>query len=227
MQHFTGSIHGIKSDWDKNLKPFSVSSDISQTIFSQLVAAYSTPTRFYHNLNHIQQVLLTIEEISQQDFQLKLIPLDFSIIRCAAWFHDVIYNSKSDNNEKNSANYAQLALKQLPLPIAMIERVKVLILATEITQVLPKKLDSQILRDADLAILGATEINYQAYTKAIRQEYAWIPEPVYRLKRKQILQHFIQQKQIYLTPPMFRKYEAIARHNLQIEISFLSSECET
>lgn len=223
MQHFTGSIHALKSQWDRAMKPFKVNPHLSQNLFIELVAAYSNPKRFYHNLNHVKQVLTTIEEIRQHRLTPQLTTLDFSIIRVAAWFHDIFYDPKSDDNEEKSANYAELALNQLKLPIAPIRRIKTLILQTKTHQASANELDCQILLDADLAILGTAELDYYSYAYAIRQEYSWIPDQIYRPKRKQILQNFCQRERLYLTNPMFNQFEERARQNLHLEISLLSS----
>jgi len=206
------------------LQPFQVSPRFSQKVFLDLVRAYSTVGRFYHTLEHIQLVLKVIEEIRRQSTPQTLLVINLPAIQLAAWFHDVIYDSKSKDNEEKSAEYAAATLTRLGIPINTVECVKNLILHTKNHQAPSTDIDSQILLDADLAILGASELEYKTYAQGIRQEYAWVADELYRMIRIQVLQIFLQRERIYLTPQLFGKLEAKARLNLQAEIAALSSQ---
>lgn len=215
MKPDTTSIEALKSSWETLLQSFIVDPRISQKIFFELVTAYSSTGRFYHTLKHIQQILEAIE-------QMRPLAKNFPAIQLAAWFHDLIYNSKSQDNEERSAEYAVTALTQLKIPITTVESVQVLILNTKNHQAATSDIDSQILLDADLAILGSPELEYKAYTQAIRQEYSWVNEQSYIVGRQQVLSDFLQRKRIYLTKQMFLSLEADARRNMQNEILDLS-----
>jgi len=215
MKPDTISIEALKSSWENLLQSFIVDPRISQKIFFELVTAYSSTGRFYHTLKHIQQILGTIE-------QMRTLAQNFPAIQLAAWFHDVIYNSKSQNNEERSAEYAVTALTKLKIPLTTVEIVQNFILNTKNHQAAPSDIDSQILLDADLAILGSPNLEYKAYTQAIRQEYSWVNEQSYIVGRQQILSNFLQRKRIYLTKQMFLGLEADARRNMQNEILDLS-----
>jgi predicted metal-dependent HD superfamily phosphohydrolase len=75
-----------------------------------------------------------------------------------------------------------------------------------------------VLLDADLAILGASEIDYQAYAVSIRREYAWVPEPEYRKGRRQVLERFLTRPRIF---HFLSHLEEPARRNLVAEIARL------
>ena len=64
--------------------------------FEYLRAHYTAPDRFYHNLDHVMDVLVTVE-------QLVFHARNPNAVRLAAWLHDVIYDSKASNNEEQSA----------------------------------------------------------------------------------------------------------------------------
>ncbi|HEY9652182.1 MAG TPA: hypothetical protein V6C95_16075 [Coleofasciculaceae cyanobacterium] len=198
------------------LQPFEVDSKVKRKVFLALVTAYSSSTRYYHNLDHIQQILETVEQMRSQ-------AVNFPAIQLAAWFHDVIYDSRANDNEEQSAAYAETSLKALKLPITLIASVKFLILNTKTHQAQLDNIDSQILLDADLAILGASESNYKNYTQAIRQEYSWLPDEAFRTGRQQVLQNFLQRNRIYLTELLFLRLEEKARGNMQAELMDLSS----
>jgi predicted metal-dependent HD superfamily phosphohydrolase len=79
--------------------------------------------------------------------------------------------------------------------------------------------DAQVLIDADLAILGATETIYQDYTNKIRQEYGWVPESEYRIGRRRILERFLARPRIY---QLLGQLEGPARRNMAAEIAQLA-----
>ena len=70
------------------------------------------------------------------------------------------------------------------------------------------------LVDIDLAILGVSPARFAEYDAQVAAEYAWVPRLVYRFKRKQVLQSFLQRDAIYATPHFHQLLEAQARRNL-------------
>lgn len=201
--------------WETLLQLFQIEPKISQEIFQELIRAYSSAERHYHTMEHIDQVLEIIEQ--QQS-----LANNFSALRLAAWFHDVIYNPKVRDNEQKSAAYASNKLNQLKIPMTVIAQVTTLILDTQNHQPSLGNLDSQILLDADLAILGTPKLEYESYAQAIRREYSWVYDDEYRTLRKQVLQNFLRRKRIYFTNSLFLRLELRARLNLQAEIDTLT-----
>ncbi|OKH19164.1 hypothetical protein NIES593_21225 [Hydrococcus rivularis NIES-593] len=186
-----------------------------EEVFREFVTAYSQPYRSYHNLKHIQQVLDIVNEMRSLGNNLVAIQL-------AAWFHDVIYDPQAKDNEEKSAAYARTTLTRINVSQETIEKVEKMILMTKQHQDLSGDIDMQIFLDADLSILGSSPLEYQAYARAIRQEYAWVSEKEYRLKRKQVLENFLSRERIYSTDYLFKKLEMRSRENIQAEIKFLS-----
>lgn len=186
----------------------------TEKTFAQLLEAYSHPSRHYHSLEHIFHVLKTIESLQNLTNQLTLVEL-------AAWFHDVVYDPKAKDNEEKSAVYAANLMKSLEIDARVITNVTRLILNTKFHQVDTDDIDSQILVDADLAILASPKQKYLTYAEDIRQEYSWISDRDYRLGRRQVLEKFLQRKRIYYINLMFEKLEESARRNLVAEIQSL------
>lgn len=56
---------------------------------------------------------------------------------------------------------------------------------------------------------------FDEYEVQVRQEYAWIPGPLFRRKRREILQGFLARTDIYSTDWFRERFEATARTNLQ------------
>ncbi len=57
-------------------------------------------------------------------------------------------------------------------------------------------------------------IGIGAYAQAIRQEYAAVPDELYRPGRRRVLEGFLARPQIYLTERLRALWEAPARANL-------------
>jgi predicted metal-dependent HD superfamily phosphohydrolase len=79
----------------------------------------------------------------------------------------------------------------------------------------PADSDAALVVDVDLAILGQPEQRFAEYEQQIRQEYAWVPQPIFTSKRSEILQRFLDREHIYATESFRQKYEARARQNLE------------
>ena len=84
--------------------------------------------------------------------------------------------------------------------------------------------DAKLFLDMDLAILGMNEEIYKEYSQAIRREYAWVPESMYRKGRKKVLKSFVERERIYFTDEMKARYEAQARKNINSEIKSLDTQ---
>ncbi|MDZ8259485.1 hypothetical protein [Nostoc sp. ChiQUE01b] len=201
-------------NWQYTLQPFGVDQVAAEKAFNLLVEAYSTPGRYYHTLKHIDRVLSTIQILQGYTNNLAAVQL-------AAWFHDVVYDTEAKDNEERSADYAFELLSKLGILESTIITVTRLILNTKDHQAAVNDYDSQVLIDADLAILAINPVDYQEYAHAIRQEYAWVAEAEYITGRRQVLERFVQRSRIYFTPLMLEFAEPSARNNIQREIQSL------
>src|SRR5262249_59491880 len=92
------------------------------------------------------------------------------------------------------------------------------VLLTKTHQARPADLNGQVLLDADLAILGATPEEYAAYARAIRGEYAWVPDDGYCRGRRAVLEAFLQRPRVFSTARLAELREAAARSNLRAEL---------
>ena len=104
-------LGNFQLEWHKLFSSFSSESNSLNQIFWELVVVYSENNRFYHNLLHIQDVL-NIASI------LEPLADNFVAIQMAAWFHDIIYDSKAKDNEEKSAEYAFVSLSYLDIPLS-------------------------------------------------------------------------------------------------------------
>jgi predicted metal-dependent HD superfamily phosphohydrolase len=100
------------------------------------------------------------------------------------------------------------------------ERVYALVMATR-HDAAPSKSDAKLVVDVDLSILGAEELRFDEYERQVREEYAWVPEAVFRRERRRILEGFLRRPRIYLTEYFHATREARARFNLERSIKAL------
>jgi predicted metal-dependent HD superfamily phosphohydrolase len=204
----------LKPRWQRLFIDFQVETTVINQVFYEIVKLYSRNDRYYHNLLHIQRVL----DVANT---LKSLAINFHAIKMAAWFHDVIYDPQANDNEEKSAKFASDSLISFNVPQTTIDRVVSLILQTKTHHAPLENIDSQILLDADLSILGAEESEYSAYARSIRQEYFWLSEVEYRVGRKRVLRDFLERDRIYFTEKAFQMFELKARENIIAELSTL------
>ncbi len=196
----------LRPKWLDLLRGWAVDPILADRTFKDIREHYAQPARFYHTLDHIQSVLEIVEILGGYARNLNATKL-------AAWLHDVIYNSRASDNEERSAQYAEHLCEELSIPEGRL--VADLIRRTK-THDDGGDADAQVLLDADLAILGASESAYRIYCQQIRQEYAWVSEAQYRAGRRRVLESFLRRPRIY---HFLRHLEAAARRNISAEIA--------
>ncbi|BFM13612.1 metal-dependent hydrolase [Simiduia litorea] len=187
--------------------------DDNEAVFQTLYKAYSETHRFYHTHRHIDVLLKHFESSRAQAHQ----PDDVEV---AIWFHDCIYKPFSSSNELDSANLAVDFLKKNGADAQRCRNVHSLIMATRHTAEVDDQ-DQKLLVDIDLSILGATEAIYAQFERDVRKEYRWVPMPIYRRKRKQLLADFLRRDAVFQTAFYRQKCELNALRNLAKAIADL------
>lgn len=195
------------NSWQRICEGFQL--DVQHTdisgVYDQLYTHYAEPERYYHNLQHLSDCLKLWQEVWPQSER----PHELGL---ALWFHDAIYDPQRDDNEAKSAEWASAFLQQQWVSDEVVQRVHALIMTTQHHEAEGK--DQQLMVDIDLATLGSEPDQFDAYQQHIRQEYAFVPEETFMIKRKEILESFIQRPRLYLTPYFFDRFEKVARTNL-------------
>ncbi|MCX7552252.1 N-methyl-D-aspartate receptor NMDAR2C subunit [Marinicella sp. S1101] len=179
-----------------------------------LYAAYSEKHRFYHTAKHIDAMLKhfdEVKELAQRPNELEL----------AIWFHDAIYKPFSKSNELDSAVWARDFMLANGADESNAQRVYDLIMATVHDVDVTYNNDAQLMVDIDLTILGTPPPVYDAFEKHVRKEYRWVPYFIYQKKRKQLLNSFLQHKNIYHLAYFREKFEDNARSNIKRAINTL------
>jgi predicted metal-dependent HD superfamily phosphohydrolase len=179
---------------------------VDDLLFHQLVASYSEPHRKYHTVQHLDECLAHLDEVRSEAERAGEVEL-------ALWFHDAIYDTLRKDNEKRSAEWARESALAGGLSNEQANRVYALILVT-MHDALAAGRDAAVLVDVDLSILGAETARFDEYELQIREEYSWVPGPLYRKSRRQILRGFLERERIYSTEYFLARHETRARENL-------------
>ncbi len=179
----------------------------TDSIYFKLVERYSEKHRAYHNGSHVEHCLEEFDEI-------KGFLSHPNEVEIAIWFHDAIYETKSDKNEEKSAQWAEEELKKADADEDSIRIVRDLILATKHHESQHDS-DAMYFLDIDLSIFGSPPELYKEYETNIRKEYKWVPFFIFRKKRKEILNSFLNRDRIFFTEFFRKKYEKNARVNLK------------
>ena len=182
-------------------------------LFDELVAAWSEPQRHYHTLQHLGECIAQLEpalDLAQHPGEVEL----------ALWFHDDVYDVTGGGNEQRSADWATQAAQAAGATAAASRRLHALVMATR-HDALPATRDEQLLVDVDLSILAAPPARFDEYERQVRAEYAWVPEPVFRAKRRAVLQGLLARPQLFSTERFRTALETPARRNLERSIAQL------
>lgn len=193
---------------------YSKDTELATNLWLEIFTKYSEPKRQYHTIGHLEEMIANLSEVKAKIS-------DWNSTLFAVFYHDIIYKASSSTNEADSAKLAMLKLSEIGYPSEKIAKCSNMILATK-SHESSEDSDTNYLTDADLAILGSNQYDYQKYSEQIREEYTIYPDFMYNNGRKKALQHFLQMDAIYKTEYFFQKYENQARINIANELESLN-----
>lgn len=180
-----------------------------------LLARWAEDQRRYHTTDHLLAVLDHIDTLADH-------AADPQAVRLAAWFHDAVYHPERSENEERSAAVAVRALTDAGVPADLTEEVARLVRLTVTHDPAPGDTNGEVLCDADLAILASDPEAYEAYTRAVREEYDFVPDDAFRAGRAAVLRQLLDLERLFRTPYGAAHWEQRARTNLNGELTRLS-----
>ena len=186
---------------------------MTEDLREDLLARWSESHRKHHTVTHLHEMLDAIGELADTG-----LAVDREAVELAAWFHDAIYEIGRDDNEERSADLARELLSTAPLR----DEVARLVLVTKTHTVADDDINAAVLCDADLSVLGSTPQRYRAYAEAVRDEYADVPDDVFKPARAQVLTALLEGPLFY-TEPGRSRWEERARRNVAGEIRELTA----
>jgi len=151
-----------------------------------LIQRYCEPHRRYHDVRHLHQVLVAIDELADDH--------DLFLVRLGAWFHDAIYDIpfRELTNEEASARLSVRELSRAGLEQEDLTQVSRLVRLTATHVPASRDPEGELLCDADLSILAAPADDYDAYVAAVRAEYASVPDEEFAAARLAILEPLLE-----------------------------------
>lgn len=188
--------------------------EMPAAMWVELEAAYQTPPRAYHNIQHVHEVSAHYKHVTdsvgwQHPKEVYL----------AVLYHDAVYQAGRKDNEVRSAELAVEAAKKYlgseSIDLGTLRQLIELtaghghLKAEDIDQ------DSKLFVDCDMAILGSDPQQFLAYDKAIASEYRGkLPGWMFQFLRRKFLKNLLDSPRIYLSDIFFESHEARARANI-------------
>jgi predicted metal-dependent HD superfamily phosphohydrolase len=202
----------IKEKFLNLIRKYSKNEDYNLECWNEIENNYSSKSRHYHNLDHLENML---SELSKIQSEVK----DLDCLLFAIYYHDIIYKSTKSNNEHQSAltfenRIVKTSFEKLNECMSQIEATK--------EHKISDDYDTNLLLDLDLSVLGKTSEEYKKYSESIRKEYQIYPDFMYRKGRKKVLKSILELDFIYKTDYFKRMYENQAKENLRLELKQLS-----
>jgi predicted metal-dependent HD superfamily phosphohydrolase len=185
---------------------------LTEELREDLLARWSETHRKHHTVAHLREMLDAIGLLAESG-----IDFDREAVELAAWFHDAIYEIGRDDNEDRSAELARELLASSPIR----DEVARLVLVTKTHKVAEDDVNGAVLCDVDLSVLGSGPQRYQTYAAAVREEYADVPDEVFRPARAQVLASLLDGR-LFHTDAGRERWEQSGRHNLTAEIKELN-----
>ena len=201
----------LKDKFQRLFKKYSSSEELFKSYWQELESKYTSKNRHYHNLTHLENMLIELEPIKSE-------VQDLDTLLFSIFYHDIIYKSTRKDNEYQSALLFKKRISETSF--LNIEKSFEQIIATKAHQYSDYS-DTNILLDLDLSILGQPEEIYNQYCQNIRKEYSIYPDLLYFPGRKKVLRHFLELDSIFKTSFFIEKYEESARANIEMELQKL------
>ena len=203
-------MNNLKTIWNELAFSYTNNHDLVNELWAEIEKEYSTPKRHYHNLTHLKYIIDRAEKYRE-----KL--TDPDTVLFSIFYHDIVYNTKRQDNEQKSADIARDRLTKLGIPPEKISKCQNQIIATK-DHKSNGNTDTDYLLDFDLAILGDTPEKYETYSKNIRKEYSLYPEFLYKRGRKKVLEKLLKADRIFKTSDFHKSFEKQARENIKSEL---------
>jgi predicted metal-dependent HD superfamily phosphohydrolase len=186
-----------------------------------LLERWAEPHRRYHSTRHLVEMFWAMEDLTDAG---EITDRESSVGRVAAWLHDAVYDPAAvvGANESASAELAETLLPGLGLSVPDVSTVVELVRMTADHAVRRDSGLHRAFHDADLWILAAPPERFDEYCHQVREEYAAVPDPLFRAARAEILRNLVGAEGIYLTEHGRTQWDAPARDNVDRELTRLS-----
>ncbi len=209
--------------WTQDVTALSPRADPAQVAAAgtELLVRWAEPHRRYHSTRHLVEMFWAFEDLTDAG---ELSEDDAALGRIAAWLHDAVYDPSAvvGANESASAELAEQLLPRVRLDSASVTTVVELVRMTADHAVRRDSPLHRAFHDADLWILASPEERFDEYCAQVREEYAAVPEELFRAARAHILGELAGGEALYLTEYGRRHWDGSARRNVDRELGRLT-----
>lgn len=172
MDHST-----LEARWRSLCTRLGVAAAVEASYWAQLDAAYGSPRRFYHTLEHIAE-LLRLSDACAHELE------ERDAVELAIWFHDIVYDARGGGGGKNeddsAAVFRTFAAEASCLSASCVDMVSGWIVNTKHHRCSAEDgTDAQLFMDMDMAVLGLPASAFDAYALQVRAEYAHVSTPAW------------------------------------------------
>lgn len=174
--------------------------------FETVERHYLEPHRRYHTPEHVRHCLAQFDDArSRMDAP--------DCVELAVWYHDVIYDATSSENELQSAKLFERHADGV-LPASVVESVCDLIMVTVHGKVRPRTLDQGYMVDIDLSSFGLPWPEFLRDSAAVRDEFPHLSDEVFYARQQSFLSSLLSREHFCLTPFFRERHEIRARDNI-------------
>lgn len=173
----------------------------SRMFLTHIYPQYTLPSRHYHNIEHIQEMLEIGDDMFELTWEQYL----------AILFHDFIYEPGSTLNEYLSAEYFHNSFRDYS---SSPYKVYDIILDTQ-AHFYPTIEESKIILDLDLERLSRDIREVRMHSDQVRQEFCHYTLAQYNDGRRKFLTNLLNRKTIYTTDYGKEYWEPHLRENVE------------
>jgi predicted metal-dependent HD superfamily phosphohydrolase len=134
-------------------------------------------------------------------------------VELAVWYHDVIYDVKANDNERESAKLFQDRARDR-VPLAQVEVVVELIMVTVHSHNAPCTTDQGFMVDIELSSFGLPWERFIADSIAVREEFAHLTDTEFFARQRDFLASLLSRPHFCYTEFFRRRHEQRARENI-------------
>ena len=181
-------------------------------LFLDLLDRWGEEHRKYHGRTHLLAVLEALDALCHPADPPRAVAL-------AAWFHDAVYRGVAGQDEEESAQLAEVRLRQAGLPADEVNEVVRLVLLTADHRPEPGDDAGALLSDADLSVLGGEPDAYARYRTAVREDFAHIGDAEFATGRAAVVRQLLESDPLFHTDRGRALWLQAARRNLHGELA--------
>ena len=172
-----------------------------------LALAYDESHRYYHTQQHLKECMVLLDKFEDKFIK----PAE---VKLALYFHDIVYDPKSNTNEIESSAHAVNFLRSINAPVSLQQRIHDLVMMTVNHTPPARDYDAYLMIDIDLAILGSEPDRFKEYQSQIRKEFKHVDRHEFIQARNEFLKKFLDYDTIFHTPYFRGHYERSAKENI-------------